>query len=73
MVFLSLATLAWTILIEIENPLTRPRRKLIPDLFSASLIVAMLGFFESTTASKSLGTTYNLTVSSNRELVALGS
>ncbi|AJV94393.1 hypothetical protein H833_YJM1573P00274 [Saccharomyces cerevisiae YJM1573] len=57
---------------ELKNPLTRPRRKLIPDLFSASLIVAMLGFFESTTASKSLGTTYNLTVSSNRELVALG-
>lgn len=29
---------------ELKNPLTRPRRKLIPDLFSASLIVAMLGF-----------------------------
>ncbi|EJS41308.1 YPR003C [Saccharomyces arboricola H-6] len=57
---------------KLKNPLTSSRRKLIPDLFSASLIVAMLGFFESTTASKSLGTTYNLTVSSNRELVALG-
>ncbi|CAI4053650.1 uncharacterized protein SKDI_16G2690 [Saccharomyces kudriavzevii IFO 1802] len=57
---------------KLKNPFTHSRRKLIPDLFSASLIVAMLGFFESTTASKSLGTTYNLTVSSNRELVALG-
>lgn len=57
---------------KLKNPLTHSRRKLMPDLFSASLIVAMLGFFESTTASKSLGTTYNLTVSSNRELVALG-
>ena len=34
---------------------------------------AMLGFFESTTASKSLGSMYDLPISSNRELVALGS
>ena len=35
---------------KLKNPLTHSRRKLMPDLFSASLIVAMLGFFESTTA-----------------------
>lgn len=41
-------------------------------LVSTSVVVAILGFFESTTASKSLGTQYDLPISSNREFVALG-
>ncbi|CAY68028.1 Putative sulfate permease [Komagataella phaffii GS115] len=42
-------------------------------LIGAGFSCAILGFFESTTASKSLGSMYNLPISSNRELVALGS
>ncbi|CAR28473.1 hypothetical protein ZYGR_0S01040 [Zygosaccharomyces rouxii] len=55
------------------NPLSAENRGLIPQLLSAGFITAMLGFFESTTASKSLGSSYDLAISSNRELVALGS
>lgn len=57
----------------IYNPFSKSNRELAPDLLSVGFIVAILGFFESTTASKSLGTSYNLPISSNRELVALGS
>lgn len=55
------------------NPLSSENRGLIPQLLSPGFITAMLGFFESTTASKSLGSSYDLAISSNRELVALGS
>lgn len=58
---------------KLRNPLSKNKRPFYGDLFSAGFMVAMLGFFESTTASKSLGTAYDLAVSSNRELVALGS
>lgn len=54
------------------NPLQRSKWKLIRKLASSGFVCAMLGFFESTTASKSLGSRYNLPISSNRELVALG-
>lgn len=57
----------------IYNPLSKANRALAPTLMNEGLIVAVLGFFESTTASKSLGTAYDLPISSNRELVALGS
>ncbi|ODQ82688.1 hypothetical protein BABINDRAFT_159217 [Babjeviella inositovora NRRL Y-12698] len=57
---------------EMRMPFTGERMALTRELFSVSFTVAMLGFFESTTASKSLGSTYNLPISSNRELVALG-
>lgn len=55
------------------NPLSVENRGIIPQLLSPGFITAMLGFFESTTASKSLGSSYDLAISSNRELVALGS
>lgn len=58
--------------IEFHNSLSRSNWKLIRRLASSGFVCAMLGFFESTTASKSLGSRYNLPISSNRELVALG-
>ncbi|KAI5950647.1 hypothetical protein CANMA_005307 [Candida margitis] len=53
------------------NPLSS--WKLIKQLGTSGFLCAMLGFFESTTASKSLGTRFDLPISTNRELVALGS
>ncbi|CDO92650.1 unnamed protein product [Kluyveromyces dobzhanskii CBS 2104] len=57
----------------LKNPLSGINLRHFKELFSTGFMVAMLGFFESTTASKSLGTSYNLAISSNRELIALGS
>lgn len=57
---------------KIINPINKKKRKLYPELLSTGLLTALLGFFESTTASKSLGHNFDLTVSSNRELIALG-
>ncbi|QLQ79264.1 hypothetical protein HG537_0B06120 [Torulaspora globosa] len=57
----------------VYNPFSKSNRELARNLLSESLVVAILGFFESTTASKSLGSSYDLQISSNRELVALGS
>lgn len=56
----------------VGNPLATENRWLYSPLLNSGLAVAMLGFFESTTASKSLGSDYNLAYSSNRELIALG-
>lgn len=53
-------------------PFSQTNRKWVSPLVSTSFMAALLGFFESTTASKSLGSTYDLVISSNRELVALG-
>lgn len=58
--------------IPIYNPLSLTSLSLIKKLSSAGFVCAMLGFFESTTALKSLGSRYDLPISSNRELVALG-
>lgn len=55
------------------NPLSLSNLHLIKKLCASGFMCAMLGFFESTTASKSLGSMYDLPISSNRELVALGS
>lgn len=60
-------------LTSIKNPLSKTRLELFSDLFYPGFMVALLGFFESTTASKSLGTAYDFAISSNRELIALGS
>ncbi|ODV87492.1 hypothetical protein CANARDRAFT_195144 [[Candida] arabinofermentans NRRL YB-2248] len=43
------------------------------QLFVTSFMCAILGFFESSTAGKSLGSSLDVATSSNRELVALGS
>ncbi|SCU90780.1 LADA_0F06392g1_1 [Lachancea dasiensis] len=58
---------------KVWNPLTKKNLPYYNDLFHASFMAALLGFFESTTASKSLGSNNGLAISSNRELVALGS
>ena len=54
------------------NPISKENRSLFSSLYSVGIVVALLGFFESTTASKSLGGIDNSTVSSNRELIAMG-
>lgn len=56
----------------IFNPFSTTHLHLMRKLASSGLVCAMLGFFESTTALKSLGSRYDLPISSNRELVALG-
>lgn len=58
--------------ISLHNPLTLHQFKLMKKVSTSGFLCAMLGFFESTTALKSLGSRYNLPISSNRELVALG-
>ncbi|RLV89812.1 putative sulfate transporter [Spathaspora sp. JA1] len=57
--------------LQIYNPFSN--WKLIKQFSTSGFLCAMLGFFESTTASKSLGTMFDLPISSNRELIALGS
>lgn len=54
------------------NPFSVSSLRLIKKLSTSGFVCAMLGFFESTTALKSLGSRYDLPISSNRELVALG-
>lgn len=54
------------------NPLAHHRLHLFKAVGTSGFLCAMLGFFESTTALKSLGSRYDLPISSNRELVALG-
>lgn len=56
----------------IYNPLSPKLWPLMKQVTTSGFLCAMLGFFESTTALKSLGSTYDLPISSNRELVALG-
>lgn len=58
--------------IGIHLPFTRTRWSVFKDTFSASFVCAVLGFFESTIASKSLAALANASISTNRELVALG-
>lgn len=59
--------------IDLYSPFNKRILVLMRKLSASGFLCAMLGFFESTTASKSLGTRYDLPISSNRELVALGS
>lgn len=42
------------------------------EAFSTAFLISVLGFFESVVAAKSLGTTLDVSISSNRELIALG-
>lgn len=48
------------------------RFELFKRVFQTSVLCSVLGFFDSTTATKALGAKYNYNISSNRELVALG-
>lgn len=54
------------------NPFHFSRLSLFKSVFGTSLLCSILGFFDSTTATKGLGSRYNYNVSANRELVALG-
>lgn len=56
----------------IVNPFKLSRFPLFKRVFQTSFLCSILGFFDSTTATKALGARYNYNVSSNRELVALG-
>jgi len=53
-------------------PYTRENVPKIRESLSTAFLIAVLGFFESVVAAKSLGNNMDANVSSNRELVALG-
>ena len=55
-----------------RNPLSTHNRTLYSQLFPVSFVCAILGFFETSTAGKSLSSMLEMPVSSNRELVSLG-
>merc|ERR1712000_191760 len=67
---------------QVHFPLGIEHLKNASDAFSTSFVIALLGFFESSVAAKSLGvgeskrqgaqTLKNMHLSANRELVALG-
>jgi MFS superfamily sulfate permease-like transporter len=66
-------------LFPVHWPFETSHLKLASDAFSTSFIIALLGFFESSVAAKSLGigdksvpVIQNIQLSANRELVALG-
>lgn len=64
----------------VHFPLRITQLKYASDAFSTSFVIALLGFFESSVAAKSLGVAErpeqnvlrNMNLSANRELVALG-
>ncbi|OWB72815.1 hypothetical protein B5S31_g2537 [[Candida] boidinii] len=57
---------------QIRSPISIKNQNWYNDLIMNSLMVAIIGFFESSTASKSLSSNLEIPISSNRELVALG-
>jgi len=68
-----------TKLFAIHFPLDLSHLRFASDAFSTAFVIALLGFFESSVAAKSLGTgdskglgLKNIHLSANRELVALG-
>lgn len=58
--------------LKLTNPFKLSLLPLYKKVFSTSFLCTILGYFDSTTATKALGTKYNYSVSSNRELIALG-
>lgn len=58
--------------VEIKFPINPENWEVFKSSFSASFFCAILGFFESTIASKSIAASQNISISTNRELVALG-
>ncbi|KAF5103600.1 hypothetical protein DV451_001340 [Geotrichum candidum] len=58
--------------VTISFPVTPMTWDVFKSTFGTSFFCAILGFFESTIAAKSLGAAANLSISTNRELVALG-
>ncbi|OUM51253.1 hypothetical protein BVG19_g343 [[Candida] boidinii] len=57
---------------QLRSPISIKNQQWYNDLIMNSLMVAIIGFFESSTASKSLSSNLEIPISSNRELVALG-
>lgn len=55
-----------------RNPVSQTNREWWGKLFPVSFVCAILGFFETSTAGKSLSSMLEMPVSSNRELVSLG-
>jgi high affinity sulfate transporter 1 len=70
------------ILGKVEAPSGRPFNFQIPfqithlnhakETFNTAFLISVLGFFESVVAAKALGTDFDTSISSNRELMALG-
>lgn len=58
--------------VQFINPFKLSLIPLYKKAFSTSFLCTILGYFDSTIATKALGTKYNYNVSSNRELIALG-
>lgn len=58
--------------VHFEFPFMPSKWQDIKRTFSAAFFASLLGFFESTVAAKTLGSRYDLSISTNRELVALG-
>ncbi|ODV66513.1 hypothetical protein HYPBUDRAFT_140971 [Hyphopichia burtonii NRRL Y-1933] len=56
----------------LNNPFKWSKINLYKEVFATSFICSILGYFDSSTASKALEIKYNYNISSNRELVALG-
>ncbi|EMG48355.1 hypothetical protein G210_1088 [Candida maltosa Xu316] len=56
----------------LQNPFDFSKISLYKHIFTTSFLCTILGYFDSTTAIKALGAKYNYNVSSNRELIALG-
>lgn len=59
-------------MVKFMNPFKLSLIPLYRKTFSASFLCTILGYFDSTIATKALGAKYNYNVSSNRELIALG-
>ena len=57
---------------KLRNPVSHSNREWWGRLFPVSFVCAILGFFETSTAGKSLSSMLEMPVSSNRELVSLG-
>lgn len=59
--------------LELVNPFKLSKLGLYKKTFHTGFLCTILGMFDSTIATKSLDAKYNFNVSSNRELIALGS
>lgn len=58
--------------VKVQFPINGGNYAVFKSTFSSAFFCAILGFFESTIASKSIAASMNLSISTNRELVALG-